>query len=116
MEMFERHLPPSRQGSAGGHRSHAGDMGPLQSRQSTSLQQHRVNPGWGCQVAPLRTLGAVPGIIWSQGMGSAAASGRQLAEREGGRSFRKVPELDMGHDAKAPGLGKTPSPFVERRA
>lgn len=80
METFEHHLPPSREGSTGGHRSLAGDMGSLQSGQYASLQQHGGSAGH-----------RVPGgTIPSIRLVTDAELGRCLPQQWAGRIFQKV--------------------------
>lgn len=116
METFEHHLPPSREGSAGSDHGPAGDPGPLQSRQHTGLQQHGGSPGRGCQEALLHTLSTIPNIHLVTGNGHCCRIRQASCSTVGRKEFPKGPQLSTGHAARPPGLGKTPPPFVERRA
>lgn len=113
--MFEHHLPPHRESSAGGAHSHAGGAwSSLEQEIHQPAQQHRgaraVGAVWQHQTPSLLSQ-HLPGhkewaLLWDQ-------ADTVLNSREEGRSFQKV--LSIGHSARTLRLGKTP-PHMEKRA
>lgn len=76
-------------------------MRTLQSGQHTGRQQH--------------TSSTTLSIHWITGNGHCCRMAQPPCSTVGRKHFPNSPQCSTGHDARAPGLGKIPQPFMEKR-